>query len=139
MRRLIFLAVTCALLTGAAFAQGIQTGNLRGTVLDQQDRAVPGATVTATSPALLGPRSAVTDAEGNYALRALPPGDYEVVFELSGFATVHRKTAVPLGLTVDQNVTMRAGGVTETVQVVAEAPAPIATPVVGMNFKQPEI
>ena len=34
---------------------------------------------------------------------------------------------------------MRAAGVTETVQVVADAPVPIATPVVGMNFKQPEI
>ena len=34
---------------------------------------------------------------------------------------------------------MRAAGVAETVQVVAESPAPIATPVVGMNIKHEEI
>jgi hypothetical protein len=42
-------------------------------------------------------------------------------------------------LTVEQNVTMRAATLTETIQVVAETPAPIATPVVGANFKQAEI
>ena len=46
---------------------------------------------------------------------------------------------MPLGLAVEQNVTMRAAGVAETVQVVAETPAPIATPVVGANFKHDEI
>ena len=40
-----------------------------------------------------------------------------------------------LGLTVDQNISMRPAGVTETVQVVAETPAPIATPVVGVNLE----
>jgi hypothetical protein len=139
MKRLIILAVTWLIVTEAAFAQGVQTGILRGTVKDQQDRAVPGATVTTTSPALLGPRETVSDAQGNYALRALPPGDYDVVVELSGFTTITFKAAVPLGLTVDQDVTLRAAGVTETVQVFAEASAPIATPVVGINLKQAEI
>ena len=60
-------------------------------------------------------------------------------FELAGFGTVTRNTVVPLGLTVEQNVSMRAAGVAETVQVVAEAPAPIATPVVGLNMKHEEI
>ena len=80
-----------------------------------------------------------SDAQGGYVFRNLPPGDYEVKFELSGFGTVTQKTAVPLGLTVEQNVTMRPSGVAETVNVVAETPAPIATPVVGANFKQDEI
>src|SRR5262249_12216570 len=41
--------------------------------------------------------------------------------------------------TVEQNVTMRPAGVTEAVTVVAETPAPIATPIVGANFKHEEI
>jgi hypothetical protein len=44
---------------GSLFAQGVQTGTIRGMVKDQQDLAVPGVTVTATSPALQGPRSTV--------------------------------------------------------------------------------
>ena len=50
-----------------------------------------------------------------------------------------QNTTVPLGGTVEQYVTMRAGNVAENVNVVAETPAPIATPVVGANFKHEEV
>ena len=125
--------------TADGLAQGVQTGTIRGTVRDQQDLAVPGVTVTATSPALQQPRSTTSDASGGYVLVALPPGTYDVTFELSGFATVNRRTNVALGLTVEQDVAMRTAALTETVQVVGETPAPIASPVVGANFQQEEI
>jgi outer membrane receptor for ferrienterochelin and colicin len=134
-----FLVAIALVFTGVASAQGVQTGTIRGTVLDQQGLAVPGVTVTATSPALQGSRTAVTDANGTFTIPALPPGTYEVRYELSGFATVTQTSNVALGLTVDQNVTMRTAAVTETVEVVAETPAPIATPVVGINIGKDEI
>ena len=66
MKRLILLTAAWLILgsAGSLFAQGVQTGTIRGMVKDQQDLAVPGATVTATSPALQGPRSTVTDTQG---------------------------------------------------------------------------
>jgi hypothetical protein len=141
MKRLILLTAAWLILgsAGSLFAQGVQTGTIRGTVTDQQNLAVPGVTVTVTSTALQGPRSTVTDREGLFAIRALPPGDYQVKFELSGFATITRSTAVPLGLVVETNIAMRAAGVAETVQVTAELPAPITTPVVGQNIKHEQI
>jgi hypothetical protein len=60
-------------------------------------------------------------------------------FELSGFSSVKQSTEVLLGLTVEQNISIRPAGVAEAVTVVAETPAPIATPVVGANFKHEEI
>jgi hypothetical protein len=54
-------------------AQGVQTGTIRGVVKDQQNLTVPGTTITATSPALQGARTTVTDKDGNYSLTALPP------------------------------------------------------------------
>ena len=33
-------------ISASVFAQGVQTGTIRGTVKDQQDLAVPGVTVT---------------------------------------------------------------------------------------------
>jgi hypothetical protein len=141
MKRIIVL-FTAWLMFGFApdsFAQGVQSGTIRGVVKDEQNLAVPGVTVTAASPAMQGPRSVISDAEGNFVLRNLPAGEYEVKFELSGFAPITHKTNVALGLTVEQNVTIRAAAVAETVQVVAETPAPIATPVVGANFKNEEI
>ena len=133
-----FVALALAV-TGVAAAQGVQTGTIRGNVVDQQGLAVPGVTVTATSPALQGPRSSTTDASGAFTIPALPPGVYEVRFELSGFATISQSSNVALGLSVDQTVTMRAAAVTETVQVVAETPADIATPVVGINLAKEDI
>jgi hypothetical protein len=123
----------------SGFAQGVQTGTIRGLVQDQQGLPVPGVTVTATSPALQGPRTAVTDASGVYSLVALPPGDYELSFALTGFGNVQQKTSVALGLTVDQNITLRPAALTETVRVVAETPAPIATPVIGANIRKEEV
>jgi hypothetical protein len=96
-------------------------------------------TVTVSSPALLGQRSTTSDAQGLYVLQALPAGDYQVKFDIQGFAPITRSVTVPLGLVVEQNVTLRPGNVTETVQVVGATPAPIATPVVGANFKREEI
>ena len=135
--------LSCALLlcgfASLLGAQGVQTGTIRGVVRDAQGLAVPGATVTVTSAALQGPRAGTTDATGGYVFPNLPPGTYNVKVELSGFQTVDRPTTVPLGLVVEQNVTLNTAGVAETVQVVAEAPPPVATPIVGINIKHEEI
>jgi hypothetical protein len=141
MKRFILLIAAWSLLgtAGTLLAQGVQTGTIRGMVTDQQGLAVPGVTVTVTSPALQGPRTAVTDREGLFVIRALPPGDYEVRFELAGFATLTRETAVPLGSVVEVDVPMRAAGVAESIQVIADLPAPVATAVVGMNIRQDEV
>ena len=92
----------------AAWAQGVQTGTIRGTVVDPQGLPVPGVSVTATAAVLQGPRQVVTDAIGSYSLLALPPGTYDVRFELNGFGTVTESIAVPLGLAVERNVVLAA-------------------------------
>jgi len=123
----------------ASRAQGVQTGTIRGIVKDQQGLAVPGATVTATSPALQGSRTAVTDAQGQYTINALPPGAYTLKFTLSGFGDVTQTATLPLGITIEQNATFKPAGLTEAVQVVAPVPAPIATSIVGANIKHEEV
>src|SRR5579871_4889599 len=116
------VAVLALLFAAAAFAQGVQTGTIRGVVHDDQGLAIPGVTVTVTSPALQGARTAVTDGTGGYTFATLPPGAYTVKFELSNFTTVTRDSNVPLGGVVEQNVTMKPAGLTEEVKVVDEAP-----------------
>jgi Carboxypeptidase regulatory-like domain len=138
VRALAAAALVCGI-ASLVHAQGTQTGTIRGVVHDDQGLAVPGVTVTVSSPALQSLRSGVTDTSGGFAFPNLPPGDYTVKFELSGFATVTSATKLPLGLVVEQNVTLKPAGVAETVQVVAETPAPIATPIVGTNIKHDEV
>jgi outer membrane receptor protein involved in Fe transport len=134
----LLLILTFGLPSGA-LAQGVQSGTVRGVVNDQQGLPVPGVVVTAASPALQGLRSNVTETDGTYVFRTLPPGDYTFRFELSNFQTVERAVALPLGLAIEQNVTMIASGVAEAVNVVAETPAPIATPIIGANYTHDEI
>ena len=141
--RILCAAITLLLvsftLTTRAAAQGVQTGTIRGTVVDTDQRPVPGVTVTAASPVIQGTRSTITDTAGNYTLAALPPGAYEVTYELANFQTIMQQTTVLLGLTVDQNVRIQPAGVTESVRVVAETPGPIATPTISGNLTHDEI
>jgi Carboxypeptidase regulatory-like domain/Invasin, domain 3 len=145
MRRVV-LAVSTIVTLLALFvapahvvAQGIQTGTIRGHVTDAQDLPVPGVTVAVTSPNLQGARSTVTDEKGLYTLTALPAGSYTLTFELPGFAKIERTTEVLLGLPNEQNAAMRAAGVAEAVQVTAERPTPITSPVVGGNYRHDEV
>ena len=135
-----FLSLSLAVtISTASFAQGVQSGALRGVATDQQDRPISGVKVTATSMALQGPRSTITDAAGDYVLAALPPGDYRLNFELTGFTTAIVEASVPLGLTVVKNVSLQVGRLNEHVEVVATAPSAKAEPAIGANFKQSEI
>ena len=54
---LAFVVVASALLPASLSAQGLQTGNMSGTVKDQSGAVLPGVTVSVTSPALQGSRS----------------------------------------------------------------------------------
>jgi len=84
-----FLAIAL-LLAPLAFSQSRDTGALRGVVTDDQNDPLPGVAITVTSPSLMGSRSAVTDANGEYRIPALPPGEYKVKAELQGFGTIVR-------------------------------------------------
>jgi hypothetical protein len=144
MRRTTTLvAALLAILLGSfvvdSSAQGVQTGSIRGTVSDQQNLPVPGVTVTIQSPALQGVRSTVSAGDGTYSFSRLPPGRYEMTFEITSFAPVKRSVDVLLGLSAEQNVALAAAGRTEEVQVVAATPAPIVNPIVGANYKHEEI
>ena len=96
------LAVTSA----TAAAQEFR-GRINGTVTDNTGAVLPGVTVTATSPALIQPQVQVTGADGSYRFLALPPGVYEIDFELAGFQNVKRqdvRVIINQTLTVDQQL-----------------------------------
>jgi hypothetical protein len=80
------------LLPRAGRAQNLSFGSINGTVTDTSGGALPGVTVTASSPALqVGQLTATTDGEGKYQVVDLPRGTYEVRFELQGFQPLIRK------------------------------------------------
>jgi hypothetical protein len=123
----------------AAFAQGVQTGTLTGSVKDQSDLALPGVTVTATSPSMQGSRTTVTDANGVYSIPGLPPGVYAVQFELQGMRPVQLMQRVDLGQVAVVDAMMQLAAIAEVVQVTAEAPTIVTTVQGGINLRTEEI
>ncbi len=64
------------------------TGQIRGVVSDASGGSLRGVSITATSPALMTPRTAATDLTGRNLFDALPPGDYELTYTLYGYMTI---------------------------------------------------
>ena len=131
------LILVCAALP--AFAQGSQAGILRGTVTTADKLSLPGATVNIKSAALQGERTAVTESDGSFLFRGLPPGMYAVTFTMNGMATIQKQVEVPLGGVAQVAITMALANVSEVVQVTAEAPTMVTTPVIGSNLKHEDI
>ncbi|MBI2220403.1 MAG: TonB-dependent receptor [Acidobacteria bacterium] len=123
MRRILIVPVFVAWVASPLGAQTPATGSVHGIARDQQGAVVPGVAVGATSPTVPGVYRAVTDGVGAYRLADLPPGEYEIVAELAGFATFRRPAVVVrTGLTLTIDVEMRVGGIGETVEVREETP-----------------
>ena len=123
MRKLVLSLVFLAVFLvggGTALAQNAQ---ITGTLKDQSGAVLPGATVTAKNQETGFNRSAVTEANGDYRLSALPPGRYTLSAELAGFSTEQRPDIV---LIIDQtatiNFTLKPAAVTETLTVTGESP-----------------
>jgi hypothetical protein len=111
-------------------------GRINGTVSDNTGAVLPGVTVTASSPALIQPQVQVTGADGSYRFIALPPGVYEINYELAGFQSIKRegvRVVINQTLTVDQQ--MNVATLQETVTVTGDSPiVDTSTTQVGTNF-----
>lgn len=109
-------------LISPAFAQGNPTGAIEGRVTDQDGLALPGVLITVAAPALQGVRTTVSSANGDYLLPFLPPGVYEVSYELAGFRAARRENvAVVIAETRRLDMSLGVAGVNETVVVSASA------------------
>ncbi len=115
---------TFALVAGVmpVMAQGTQTANVTGTVVDGSGAPIAGAVIRLTSPAMQGPRSYTSDASGKFIARLLPPGFYTIDVTKDGMDS--RKITQQLGIdqTFNPKITMTKSGAA-VIEVVAAAPA----------------
>jgi hypothetical protein len=130
-------AVLLAAITASAPAAAQEfRGRINGTVTDNTGAVLPGVTVTATSPALIQPQVQVTGVDGSYRFLALPPGIYEIDFDLTGFQKVQRpgvRVVINQTLTVDMQ--LQVATLQETVTVTGDSPiVDTSTTAMGTNF-----
>jgi hypothetical protein len=134
-----FVAITAA----SALAQeaGATTGNINGKVTDATGAVMPGVTVTIASPSMQGVRTSVTSEDGTYRFPAIPPGEYKITYELSGFSTVIREgIRVGLGFTATVNTELKVASLSETVTVSGQSPVvDITSTKTATNFDAKEL
>jgi hypothetical protein len=123
LRSIATIAAAALLLAGVLSAQAPTAGRITGTIHDDQGSPLPGVSVEAKSPRLVGSAATVTDTNGVYRLLALPPGTYQITCTLSGFNPVVRNDialGVEQALAVD--IAMTPSAVSEEVIVIGESP-----------------
>ncbi len=95
----------------------VSQGSIQGTVIDQTNAVVPGATITITSLATGQVVTVKTTSTGTYNSGGLPVGDYQVRVQAKGFKTEQLTIPVQITVTSSGNVKLEVGQETTTVEV----------------------
>src|SRR5258705_4770375 len=125
-----FLAVCvlAVLALGSACGQQIvASASVSGTVHDSSDAVVPSAVVRLHRDDTNQVSERVTEDRGRYRFVWVPVGTYELTAEAPGFAPARARLDLTIGKAVDVALQLTAAGVSQVVDVTAEAPVVEAT------------
>src|ERR1051326_367507 len=105
------------------------TAEIRGRVVDQQQAALPGVTVTITNQDSGNFRDVISGPDGTWFAPALTPGRYQITAQLQGFKKFVRQNLVlVVGNQLAIDVQLEVGGLEETVTVSSQPPLIAVTP-----------
>jgi hypothetical protein len=128
------LAVSAVIVSSFVFVGAVeaqtQTGQINGTVKARNGADLPGVTVTLTGSGVMGTKTTVTEASGNFRFPSLlPAADYSLAFDLEGFnRTVREGIQVSAGQTVTLPVVMDLPTVTEEITVAQSPMVSVTSP-----------
>jgi hypothetical protein len=120
---LFVLMVCCGIVSAVPSVAQTTSGTILGIVTDNSGAAVPGANVTLTNVDTEVKNTATSDGNGAYQFVNMPPGNYTVDIEKTGFA--HQRSG-PAALEVQGSLkidaTLQVGDVAQTVTVNTTVP-----------------
>ncbi|MFY9562118.1 MAG: carboxypeptidase regulatory-like domain-containing protein [Terriglobales bacterium] len=133
-------AACLGLLLAASTWLGAQTvtSSVQGRVYDSTGAAISGASVTAVNTDTGVSRTTTASGTGDYQITLLPPGDYTVTAEKSGFQKSAKKVHLALGAVGTVDFSLAVGQLKEvvTVQDVGEVAEPTRTMVSSVIDEQ---
>jgi hypothetical protein len=133
-----FVAAFLLVLLAVPAMSQTMSGSISGTVKDEQGGVLPGATVSLIGKT--GVRTATTDAQGQFRFPVIDPGTYQLMAELSGFKSRKQDNIqISIGRQISLDFALGVGGVTETVEVVGEAPVVDTTSAASNNSLSQDI
>ena len=107
----------------APFCVAQVSSRVGGTIRDSSDAPMQGVKVSIADVNRGAPESTTTNDAGRYSFPNIVVGDYQVAAEFAGFKKVTSKVfKVDVNASVDIDIRMEVGQVTETVEVAANAP-----------------
>ncbi|UCC41339.1 MAG: TonB-dependent receptor [Candidatus Aminicenantes bacterium] len=126
MRKFKTLSILVAVLmiaSSALFAQ-TQSGTLKITVVDDEGTALPGVSLTLSSPVMMGEKTLISNAAGEVLFVNLTPGIYQIKSSLPGF---QEKTSESIEVSLDRQtvlqIELKQATIEESITVVAVTPA----------------
>ena len=142
--KVLRLFVTTAAILVATLPAAAQstTGTITGRALDSSGGILPGVDVSISSPAMIGaPRQAVTDSLGSFRFGQLPPGTYEVKFQLPSFrALTISAVVVNAGATATVNGPLQLDTLAESITVTSSTPTiDLQSTTVGVNWSEDQL
>jgi len=91
----------------------VNTGNVYGTVTDEQGMTVPGGTATLTGES--APMTTSVEANGLFRFLKVPPGKYTVTVVMPGFTTVTRENVqVSVNKNTNVDIQLKLSNIQET-------------------------
>lgn len=128
------------IVSGSAWAQ-TGTTSLHGSVADKTGAVVIGAKVSLTNAQQGLHRETITSDAGEYDFLALPPGNYALVVEMTGFRRYEQKNLQLLvNLPTTANAVLEIGTTSETIEVSAQTETLNATDAsIGNAFSENQV
>jgi hypothetical protein len=102
-----------------------QQASLSGAVHDETGGVIPGASVSLTNSQTQESAAAVTNVSGAFQFGNLPPGQYVLVTQLSGFRKRQVSIDLSAGSAASLTVTLEVGALSEALTVSCKAPSVI--------------
>jgi hypothetical protein len=139
----------CVVLAAGLFMAGAApavaqstTGTITGRAVDSSGAILPGVAVSITSPQMIGgAREAVTDSLGTYRFTLVPPGVYQVKFQLASFRALSIDgVVVTANATMTVNAPLQVDNLAESVTVVSTTPTiDLQSTQVGVNWSEQQM
>ena len=124
MKFLIRVLCVCVLTCWASsvFGQALSTAQVNGTITDSSGAAIPGAEIKVTQTETSLSRTATSGPDGGFVIPSLPVGPYQMEISKDGFGKyVQSGIVLQVGSNPTFDIALKVGGVTEQVQVEANA------------------
>jgi carboxypeptidase family protein len=96
-------------------------GTVGGTVVDPNQAAVPGATVTLSNPVSGYMRTITTDSAGAFRFNDVPPNNYQLAVSASGFSGTQQSVTVRTLVPITLQIPLGVQGVSSSIDVESSA------------------